>query len=110
MPGRPGRPAARRGGGEGNPRDCLRSAARSPSTLQVRAHLGVGNALLATGRPEEALPAYYRAAELDGKSAAAWKGQAKALAAAGRDNEAAKARDTAAEMQALRVAADRGRA
>ena len=62
----------------------------------------MGNALLELSRPEEALPAYRRAAELDGKSAAAWAGQAKALAATGRDKEAAKARDTAVEMQALR--------
>ena len=61
----------------------------------------MGNALLELGRPEEALPAYRRAAELDGRSAAAWAGQAKAQAAEGRDKEAAKARDTAAEMQAL---------
>ena len=58
--------------------------------------------LLELSRPEDALPAYRRAADLDGRSAAAWAGQAKALAAAGRDREASKARDAAEEMRAHR--------
>ena len=70
------------GGGRRRPgRGRLRRSPVSRSLGLVAACVGLGDALHDECRPREALAAYRRAAELDGKSAEARDGLAKALAA-----------------------------
>ena len=66
----------------------------------MAAYVGLGGTLIGESRPREALAAYRRAAEIDGKSAEAWDGLAKALTAVGRNKDAGAARVRSAELRA----------
>ena len=61
--------------------------------------MGLAGALVEAGRIEESLPAYRRAAELDGRNASIWIALAKALVKADRSEEAAEATKSASELQ-----------
>ena len=72
------------------------------------AYSGLARLLLATGRPEEALPAYRRAAKLDGRSARAHLGVGNTLLKLSRPEEALPAYRRAAELDSMSARAHLG--